>query len=98
MGTDSSNFCVVQQLHQVECGGRSITNEQNCPLLELATHSHLIVASAILSLVSVVHECGSDCILEMATSAIKLEREVVDTPRLQYKHNYDNRFFLFKYL
>ena len=91
----SDSFCVIQQLFQVECGGRPITNEQNCPLLELGCHSHLIVASAILSAVSVVHECSSDCVLEMATSTVTLEREMVDTHRLQYKHNYmyDNRFF-----
>ena len=90
-GVDS--FCVIQQLHQVECVGRPITNEQNCPLFELGRHSHLIVASAIRSAVSFVHECSSDCILEMATSTVTVEREIVDTHCLRYKHHYDNRFF-----
>ena len=50
-------------------------------LLELANNSRLIEASIIVS------SGSSDCVFEMAASPVRLEREMIDTPRLQYKRN-----------
>ena len=83
----------MQKLHRIDSEGVSILNEQDCPLLELATNSQIIPSRAVTESVSIVHECDLLCHFKNHRITVQIEREEVASTRLTYVHNYNNRFF-----
>ena len=70
-----------------------IVNDRECPLLTITQHIKAINTNAILSAVSIVHECTDDCKI-MSTRKTIVERENVTIPDgYHVEHDYSNDFF-----
>ena len=92
LGTDQKE-CVVQMLYKLECKGRKILNEQDCPLLSSSTHLRTIATANVISATSIVHECGDNCKVEIKRKRRKIERENMDTNTWTLTHNVTNGLF-----
>lgn len=74
--------------------GTVITNDRDCPLLSATNYVAAVHPSDIISAVSIVHECTTDCKFKAGKSR-KVERQEVDLQTgLTLEHDYTtNTFF-----
>jgi len=78
--TDSGqSFCILRMFEKVEAiaNGQKVLNDRECPLLFQLDILLLVPSTCIISAVSIVHECSSDCKFIPSTTTSKvLEREI----------------------
>ena len=73
--------------------GTVITNDRDCPLLSAMNYVTAVDPKDIISAVSIVHECTTDCKFK-AGSGRKIERQAVDLQTgLTLQHDYTNNTF-----
>lgn len=71
-------------------------NEYDCPLLELSKRIFTTSCHSIKSPVSLVHECGTSCVVQEGSSAESMEREeVVVSNGLVLSHDWTNRLYCY---
>lgn len=89
-------FCVLRLFERVTADGDTLTNEFDCPLLELTKCFVNISPQLIFASVSIVHECGESCKFIEQQTTRTVERETIEenTQRLIYKHDFDNDFYV----
>ena len=89
---DLKNFCIVNTFDyiSVSVGNEMICNDFNCPLLLLSSNVYFVRPSAVISAVSVVHECSMSCTFKEITSSRVVERETVQCYQTVFEHNWNN--------
>lgn len=90
---DGESHCLVQVFEQLQCGLQPLINEFNCPLLTATTIIMRIASLAVISSISVAHECSTSCTFQQVHNVFPVERENVDIEGLQYVHDWNNNLF-----
>ena len=76
-----------------DIAGTAILNDRDCPLLTSMNYIRGIAPSSVVSAVSIVHECTTDCKYTNCKATI-IERETVTISNgLNLVHDYSNNFF-----
>ena len=65
-----------------------MTNEFDCPLLELEDKLETVLSSKINCIVNIVHKCTETCVFRDSTELQTIERE--ETPKLALIYDHDN--------
>ena len=92
---EKSNYFVVQHFHQAspntyEATNTAALNDRGCPILFLSSIFRCMLSKAIISPVSIVHECDSTCSLQIRQKRTLIEREQLEVNRLSIVHDYKN--------
>lgn len=74
-------------------GGTEITNEWNCPLLELQYRIEVLHSSSVLRAVSIVHQCTNTCTFNRRKALRTVERESIEQESLTYSHDVKNMMY-----
>lgn len=82
----------MQKLDKQEAGNIPITNEMDCPLIEESHRFAILPSQSILGSISIVHECGSSCIIQQTTQR-KIEREDVILQVHHVNHDFKNKMY-----
>ena len=72
-----------------------LQNDLECPLLTLTNTIIAVSPISVLTEVSIMHECNTTCVFESSgpSSAIEVEREIIETNRLSYIHDLTNNWY-----
>ena len=91
-----SKLCALRGLQPFTAPcGTQITNEMGCPLFELSNIIFTVSSMSVLKAVSLVHECAASCKFSMEQVPRNVERELVSTSRIEYKHDFTNLMYCF---
>jgi hypothetical protein len=92
---DSKKFCIVNLFDDlsVSAGRELICNDFDCPLLLLSTDVCLVRPCAIISVVSVVHECTPSCTFKEITTPRVIEREAIQCNQTVFEHDWSNMMY-----
>ena len=83
------SFCLIHCLSKMTSpSGQELTNEFDCPLMELEDNLETVLSSRIYGIVNIVHECTETCVFRESTELQTIERE--ETPRLGLIYYHDN--------
>ena len=83
------SFCLIRCLLKITSpSGEELTNEFDCPLMELEDKLETVLSSRINRIVNIVHECTETCVFRDSTELQTIERE--ETPRLALIYDHDN--------
>ena len=85
--------CIINMYYTIKVNGELEKNSKDCPLLISSTHLIGIDPEWIESPVSIIHECDSDCKLQVKRKRRVIERERVNTNTLVLKHYFRNGLF-----
>ena len=91
-GTDK--LCLVRPFQPVlATDGHAVNNEFECPLLFAEQEVIVVPVHSVRCSVSIVHECGHTCVFSTQHSGRRVEREIIDSVRLQYIHDLSNNLY-----
>lgn len=86
-------FCLVQVFELLEMHGVPLTNNYDCPLLELTSHVKTITPATIVSPVSIVHECTDSCVFVNSNTRRRVERCDIVVNKLVFQHDSSNTLY-----
>ena len=93
MQSGQNKLCLVRPFEQVlAADGQPVNNEYECPLLLLEDKVTVVPVDSVLSSLSIVHECGRTCVYSQHSQR-RVERETVDSDRIQYVHDLCNNLY-----
>ena len=93
MQSGQNKLCLVCPCEQVlTADGQPVNSEYECPLLLLEDKVIVVPVDSFLFSVSIVHECGHTCVFSQQGQR-RVERETVDSDRLQYVHDLCNNLY-----
>ena len=90
---NGEGHCPVQVFEKLQCGLQPLVNEFNGPLLSATSIIMRVSSQAVISSISVAHECCSTCTFQQEHNRFLIEREQVDIAGLQYIHDFSNNLF-----
>ena len=86
-------FCLVQEFEEMQVDGIPITNDYDCPLLNLTSCVRSITPLAIARSVSIVHECTNSCSFVQCQTRQRVERCSVLVHKLAFQHDFSNTLY-----
>lgn len=82
------SFCIVQHFDVLEVNRQLVLNEKDGPLMVKTKNFLCIESSKVISPVSIVHQCDSNCSLKRIRKSRVMEREHSEVNTLTVCHNF----------
>ena len=96
---DNLTYCILQELELQQVMGFTVHNEQDCPLLTLTKTLCVVPSSAVITHISVIHQCTSTCNITTQPFTIEREREQLSNEKLVHYQDFSNdNYVLFECL
>ena len=90
---DNTTYCILQELELQQVMGFIVHNEQDCPLLTLTKTLCVVPSSAVITHISVIHQCTSTCNITTQPFTIEREREQLSNEKLVHYHDFSNDMY-----
>ena len=87
-------FCLIHcVLKMTSTSGEELTNEFDCPLMELKDKLKTVFFSRIYCIINIVHECTETYIFRESTELQTIEKEQNARSALIYDHNNSKKIY-----
>lgn len=88
--------CIVQGFDPMELPtGEQLLNDFDCPLFNLSRTLFSVDSTTIVTATSMVHECGNSCHFQETQDHSMVERELVESTTLVFKHDWTQLLYCY---